>query len=365
MSGVDVSKLKKDLIDECWYVALNEHVIDLAWSPDATKLVAATVDGRVVLIDNRGDSAFFRQVGLHTMGANSVCWSRDGSRFASSGQDGLVQVFDAKQGELLHSTKLKSSWVSKVAYQPTQNDASNNASSNASSNAAQSVGMLAAAAGKSLVVYDSAGNVIYESSDHASTIADLAWNPRGDTLAVAAYHGVTLHKPNGGEVRKFDWQGSSLVAAWSPDERFIATGEQDSTVHFWMVESGEHAQMWGFPTKVLQLSWDATGRWLATGGGSGVVIWDCSGPGPMGRQPEILECHVNKITTLAYQPAGEYLVSTDADGLVCVWEPSKHKDLIGGKSLTAAASCLRWSSSGKLLAVGQADGIVVVFSAPH
>lgn len=360
MSSVDLTKLKKDLIDECWYVALNEHVIDLAWSPDSTKLVAATVDGRIVLIDNRGDSAFFRQVGLHTLGANSVCWSCDGSRFASSGQDGLVQVFDASHGELLHSTKLKSSWVAKVAFQPMPKD-----SSNTTDKTEPPVGLLAAAAGKSLVVYDETGNIVYESADHVSTIADVAWNPRGDTIAVAAYHGVTLHKPSGGEVRKFDWQGSSLVAAWSPDERFIATGEQDSTVHFWMVDSGEHAQMWGFPTKVLQLSWNATGRWLATGGGSGVVIWDCSGPGPMGRQPEILECHVNKITTLAYQPGGEYLVSADADGLLCVWEPSKHKDLIGGKSLTAAASCLRWSDSGKHLAVGQADGIVVVFSAPR
>lgn len=351
MSGLDASKLKKDLIDERWYVDLKEHVIDLAWSPSGELLVAATVEGRVVLIENRGDSAFFKQVGLHSMGANSVSFSSDGTRFASCGQDGTIHIYQSSDGATLQTLKSRTSWIGKVAYQPIKDNSAS--------------GLLAAATGKALMVYAADGTVVYQDDQHASTIADIAWNPAGDSIAVAAYNGLTVHKPELKTApRKYTWQGSSLVAAWSPDERFIATGEQDSTVHFWMVESGEHAQMWGFPTKVLQLSWDKTGRWLATGGGSGVVIWDCSGAGPMGRQPEVLECHVNKITAMAYEPSGNFLVSTDADGLLCVWQPEKQKDLLGGKALTAAPSCLRWTATGDLLAVGQDDGIVVVFTAP-
>jgi WD40 repeat protein len=346
VSSIDPSQLKKNLIDECWYVSLGEHIIDLAWSPDSANLVAATVDGRIVLIENRGDSAFFRQVGQHSLGANSVSWSPDGERFASAGQDGLVKVFSAESGETIQELKAGNAWVSKVVYSPRRS-------------------VLAVAAGKSLRFFNEAGEQFYESSVHASTIADVAWNPRGTEVAVAAYNGVTVHQPGSEEEpRKYEWKGSSLVVLWSPDEKYLATGEQDSTVHFWLVESGEHAQMSGFPTKVLQLSWNSNGSKLATGGGSGVIIWDCSGSGPMGRKPEILECHINKLTALAFQHGGSYLVSTDADGLLCVWEPDKHSNLLGGKSLSSPASCLRWSAKADLLAVGQDDGVVVVFTAP-
>ena len=44
---------------------------------------------------------------------------------------------------------------------------------------------------------------------------------------------------------------SSLALAWSPDSKYIVTGEQDSTVHFWNRKSGEDAQM-SF-SKVLEL----------------------------------------------------------------------------------------------------------------
>jgi len=140
----------------------------------------------------------------------------------------------------------------------------------------------------------------------------------------------------------------------------MATGEQDSTVHFWHVKSGEDAQMWGFPTKVLELSWDASGRWLATGGGASICLWDCSGKGPAGRKPRQYDAHTNKLTQVAFQPDGNLLASTDADGFLFLWDPIKHEKLIGGLSLTSSATCMRWCKGGKL-AVGQRDGNVVLF----
>ena len=158
--------------------------------------------------------------------------------------------------------------------------------------------------------------------------------------------------------RKYNWKGSSLVLTWSPDAKYIATGEQDSTVHFWHVKSGEDAQMTGFPTKVLELSWDSAGQWLATGGGASVCLWDCSGKGPAGRQPRQYEAHSNKLTQLAFQPDGPMLASADA--FLFLWDPIKHDKVIGGNLLSSPASCLRWRK-GDRLAVGQQDGKVVVF----
>ncbi|MCP4191142.1 MAG: WD40 repeat domain-containing protein [Planctomycetaceae bacterium] len=202
--------------------------------------------------------------------------------------------------------------------------------------------------------------ISYESSDHASTIADVGWNPDGSGVGVAAYYGISLHVPGKqSKPRKYSWKGSSLALAWSPDTKYIATGEQDSTVHFWHVKSGEDAQMWGFPTKVLELSWNSSGRWLATGGSDTVVLWDCSGKGPSGRKPREYQAHTNKLTQLAFQPDGQLLASADTDAFLFLWDPIKHKKIVGGLSLSSPASCMQWRDGGRL-AVGQKDGKVVV-----
>ena len=43
--------------------------------------------------------------------------------------------------------------------------------------------------------------------------------------------------------------------------------------------------MSGYSTKVRELSWHANSRFLATGGGPAVVVWDFSGKGPAGSKP--------------------------------------------------------------------------------
>lgn len=343
MLDVDLSEVNRGLLAESWYVDLGDYIIDLAWSPDASKLAAVTVEGSVFLVDDRGDSAYFHRIGQHAGGANSLSWRSDGVEFATAGHDGLAKVWDGSSGEELCSLEAGDSWVAKTVYSPRSN-------------------VLATAAGRHLKLWNEQRETSYESSDHASTIADVGWNPDGSGVAVAAYNGIALHVPGKqSQPRKYTWKGSSLVLAWSPDSKYMATGEQDSTVHFWYVKSGKDAQMWGFPTKVQELSWDSSGRWLATGGGATVCLWDCSGKrGPAGRNPRQYEAHLGKLSQLAFQPDGSLLASADTQAFLFLWDPMKHDKIIGGLSLSSTAHCLRWCRGGKL-AVGQQDGKVVIF----
>ena len=331
-----------ELLAESWRVALGDYVIDLAWSPDRSKLAAVSVEGAVFLIDDHGASGHSRLIGRHADGANSLSWRSDGAEFATAGHDGLAKVWDGSSGQQLSSLEAQDSWVAKAAYGPRGN-------------------VLATAAGRHLRLWDERREEVYVSSDHSSTIADAGWSPDGSGVAAAAYNGITLHVPGKqGQPRKYTWKGSSLVLAWSPDGKYMATGEQDSTVHFWHVTSGKDAQMWGFPTKVRELSWDPSGRWLATGGGASACLWDCSGKGPMGRKPRQYDAHSDNLTQLVFQPDGQLLASADADANLFLWDPLKHDRIIGDVALSSAASCLRWCGGGKL-AAGQQDGKVVIF----
>ena len=342
MYDVDFSTLNTELLSESSRVELDDYIIEISWSPDASKLGAVTVEGSVFLIEDHEDSARCKLVGQHADGANSLSWCPDGTEFATAGHDGLVKCWEAASGQLLCSLDAGDSWVSKVVYNPRRN-------------------LLATAAGKHLKIWNDKREPFYESSEHSSTITDMGWNPDGSGVAAAAYNGITLHVPGKQRrPRKYTWKGSSLALAWSPDAKYIATGEQDSTVHFWHVKSGADAQMWGFPTKVKELSWDPSGRWLATGGGKSIFLWDCSGKGPADRKPRQYEAHSNNLTQLVFQPDGTLLASADADGLLFLWEPMKQDEVIGGLPLSSPASCLQWCKSGKL-AVGQRNGNVIIF----
>jgi len=342
MLDIDVSMLNKGLVAESWYVELDDYIIDLAWSPVAPKLAAVTVEGAVYLVDDYGDSAHFKLIGQHAGGANSVSWRCDGAELSTAGQDGLVKIWDGSSGQELCSLEAGDSWVAKTLYSPRRK-------------------VLATAAGRHLKLWNEHHELFYESSDHSSTIADVGWNPKGHGIAAAANNGITLHLSDvTAQARKYRWRGSSLVLEWSPDAKYLVTGEQDATVHFWYVASGKDAKMQGYSTKVLELGWDSSGRWLATGGGPLIVMWDCGGEGPAGRQPRQYEAHINKLTQLAFQPDGALLGSSDIDGFVFLWDPTKHDKVIGGVLLSSPASCFRWCMNNRF-AIGQHDGRVVAF----
>ncbi|MEO1526783.1 MAG: WD40 repeat domain-containing protein [Planctomycetota bacterium] len=342
MPDVDPSRLRKGLLSEVWYVELTDYVIDMQWSPNAVRLAAVTVEGGVFLIEDIGDSATFKLIGCHGGGANSVSWRHDGAEFATAGHDGLVNVWDGTSGVQLDSLQAGTSWVTKAIYSPRRN-------------------VLATAAGRHLKLFNNDRAMIYHNSDHPSTIADIGWNPQGPGIAAAANHGVTLHLSEAaGEPRRFRWKGSSLVLQWSPDAKYLVTGEQDATIHFWYLATGKDAEISGYSTKVQLLDWDSGGRLLATGGGSTVVLWDCGGAGPAGSQPIQLKARGSRLTQVAFQPGGSMLASTDNEGFAFLWEPMEHDRVVGGVLLSSAASCLRWYSEDRL-AVGQQDGKVVVF----
>jgi len=122
--------------------------------------------------------------------------------------------------------------------------------------------------------------------------------------------------------------------------------------------------MWGYPTKVRELSWDCSSRFLATGGGKDIIVWDCSGRGPENTRPIVLEAHTTYLSTLAFQNRGMLLASGGEDGKVIVWRPGASKKPAASSRLGDAVSALAWSSDDRRVAVGTAGGLVEVFAAP-
>jgi WD40 repeat protein len=197
-----------------------------------------------------------------------------------------------------------------------------------------------------------------------NTVSDIGWKPQTkagepEVLASSGYGGVNLWRADL-DVRAnlFSWRGSSLTLAWSPDARYIATGDQDCTVHFWIVAKSKDLEMSGYPIKVQELAWSADSRFLATGGSVDVTVWNCSGRGPRGTEPIGCEGHEEKITALAFSRGG-ILASAASDGELRMWLP--HIDATSRATFIApdAVSIMAWSPDDALLAIGTAEGAIL------
>ena len=118
--------------------------------------------------------------------------------------------------------------------------------------------------------------------------------------------------------------------------------------------------MSGYSVKVRELCWHFGGRYLATGDGQEIMVWDCQGKGPAGTSPRILAAHSHRITRLAYQRAGHLLASADESGDILLWNAGKGGDPLRRYRTEKAVSALVWSPEGRRLAIGCEDGSVAV-----
>lgn len=336
------AKTKPARLEPLWAIDAGEFPTALAWLPDGSGLVSGSASGEVCLIA-AGDGAR-RVIGHHEEGVLAVAARGDGARVASSGQDCELAEWRVSDGALLHRQARGRAWVEHLAYQPGGR-------------------LLASAAGKAVDLWSEAGERLHGFDGHGGTVSALAWNgPK--QLGAAAFGGVWIHSVAGGAyaTEALPWKGAPLTLAWSPNGKVIACGMQDASVHFWRRPGGHHSQMAGYATRVRETSWSANSRWLATGGGQQVVLWDFGGKGPEGTRPVQLEGHTDRLTAVAFQPEGGHLASGGRDWRLSLWRPASSPLALDAHLLGAPVCALEWARDGKRVAVAAEDGEIALYA---
>lgn len=306
-----------------WRLSLGDYVAGLAVTRNARWVAAALGDGSVAGLAVDDGATLFR-VAAHAGGALGVSLSPDGALLASCGQEATAKLWDAEGHLLAELPGGGLAWVEHVAWAPRG-------------------ARLATAAGKTVRLWSATGELLQEHPPLASTITGLSWRSDGSGLAVSCYGGVQLLPlVPGAKARHLTWKGSLISLAWSPDDRVIACGSQDSSVHFWRVATGRDSQMSGYPSKPKALSWDHESKLLATSGDAAITVWDFRGQGPEGTTPIQLASHRGLCTRLAFHPRRGWLASGSQDTSVLLWEPRRGERPLRFAFLEEVVTELAW-----------------------
>jgi WD40 repeat protein len=323
-----------------WTAHLEDYIGSLGWSSEGELVATASLGGDLHVLQAASGAERTPLTG-HPGGALVVAWSHDGAVLASGGTDGAVRSWDRSTGAEA-TVVLGGGWVGDLAWSPGSR-------------------RLAAAAGRDVVLLNGELEAVDRWPDQPSTIRSLAWTSDGRQVGAGCYGGVRWFEPGKADVhRVFAWKGSLLRLAAAPNGKWLASGNQDLSVHLWRLWSGDELEMTGYPVKVEHLDWHHSSRWLAVGNAEHVTVWDVSGKGPRGRRPKVLGGVTGKVTALAWQPVGDLLAAGSSEGDVVLWGSVRARSPRATVSLGSEVSALAWSPDGTRLLAGTAAGLVTV-----
>jgi WD40 repeat protein/class 3 adenylate cyclase len=239
------------------------------WSPEGVFVTEGPENtGTIDLRDATTGDSVRSWTGHENSDVNDVRFSPDGSMLATTGDDGLLKMWDPQTGELIASV----------------------------SGTTGSVG---------------------QSFDADGGLVAAAW-PEDDTVRVAdAATGTIVRTFEGLDTFVFD-------TALSPDgSRLVVASADVDVATVFDVRTGDVVfELPGHTYSVNSVSWSPNGRWIATGAGdSSVRVWDAS----TGELQERLLGHAGVVTTVDWSPDSRRIVSGGSDGTARVWELEMHR----------------------------------------
>ncbi len=313
--------------------------------PDGNRFLTATAKGELQFVDARTRrvvAALKSHTGEVTAEVTAAAFTPDGKRLATGSADHTIRLWDAATGEGLATIRGHSSTITAVAWSKDSHH---------------------------LVTGSDDGDVkiwdvddVLESSPPAEPVARYlatAFTPARELLALGVTGDNRLKLWNlstGRELALFDEAGGNvLCAAFSPDNRLLATGGMDHKVRIWDAAGKLLHTLTGHQSSVFSVDFAPDGQSLVTGGEDRTLrLWDMAA----GRELGQLEGGAENFYRADFAPDGRRLASACRDGGVKLWDLTTRTIVKTFVGHTDRVRAIAFSHDGRLLATGGKDNTV-------
>jgi WD40 repeat protein len=307
---------------------------------------------------------------LGLRGHNEMCgcvvFSPDGHRLASASHDGTIRVWDA--------TPLRGNEDQETVTFPHDHEVRSVAVS------PDPDGQRIASAGNGALVkvWDVATRrVIYDFPGHSVLVFSVAWHPDGRRIASAGSAGrqncVKVWDAADGRVHfgisagRDSPAGPYQVVAFSPDGRYLVTGQLEGAVQVWDARTGRPVgTVATHDREIRSVVFSRDGRHLAAASGDGkVTLWDATRLDEKQDARLTLQARVpGPSVNVAFSPDGRRLATGGEGNTVKIWDVEKGGELLTtlvGHSKEVYAVAFSPNDDGRWVASGGEDSKVKIW----
>jgi WD40 repeat protein len=353
-----------------WNVSTNRDVAVLRYpGPREIRALAFRRDGKLLAAADFRSIRVWDLMGTgeridlrgHAGGVSCAVFSQDGKWLATGSKDLKEKIWDTSTGELVKTIGPTIGNMQSVGFSPD--------------------GCLLATAGwaGAIQIWDwQAEHIVAEPSHHLGTqIWKVGFSPDGRSFACAGKNGLELwavpedlepdeFKRNASQTWKqlVHLRGSnSRHLCFSPDSNYIVFNERDGgTLRIWDMRQQREIPFHGPPPLrgFHNVAFLADGRRIAYISKAGLAqVWDIVA----GQSDFVLgEPGVFQDWHVSVSPNGRWLLGAKNGNLPGVWDLQTRNQLFEFPELHSPAWSLDWSPDSNLMAIGQSDGGVSIWS---
>lgn len=308
------------------------------WSPDGTRLVTASSDGEVRIIDPANGEVLEILSG-HTSGVSRALWSPDGRHILSASRDDTARIWDATSGQLLFILRGHNADVFSIGWSP------------------DGTRVATASEDQTARIWDATtGELIATLTGHSGSVNSVDWSPDGLKIVTASVDMTAKiwDASSGSELLTLAGHTAGVNRAlWSPTGFRILTISNDATAKIWEAANGtDRHTLVGHVRDIERGLWSPNGTRIVTvSRDDSARVWNAS----TGTLQLVLYGHTSDLSAVDWSPDGTRLVTGSRDRTVRVWNAASGAELLAFTGHQAEVYSVAWSPDGTRIASASAD----------
>jgi WD40 repeat protein/DNA-binding SARP family transcriptional activator len=320
----------------------------IAWSPDGTRVATTSDDGSAIVWDGKTGERQSTFTGHAPWIVYQPNWSPDGARIATAGYDGRVRVWDSASGEELSTLDVE---VNYMSWSPEGERIAT-----------------ASLDGVARIWNVAAAKELYTLTHRAEApLWHVTWSPSGDQIATSDMAGKVVVRDAGTGAEQITLDGHEdwvNWVEWSPSGDRIVTASDDDTAKVWDAATGETLHMLtGHTYNVWFATWSPFGDRIATMSPDTTVrVWDPATGKPLfvfdpGDQPFPTDYYA----VIDWSPSGDRIAISRSDASVTVLDATSGDEILTLTGHTGYVRDLVWSPTADRIVTAGEDGTARVW----